>query len=122
MNPLLKHQWKKRIIIVSASSPKHIGYREQQALLSQNKKGMKERDLIIYRLYNDHWLDPQENALTESEAKAIREAYALPINEFMVVLIGKDGGVKLRERDPVETRTIFQLIDSMPMRKQEIDN
>ena len=120
MNPVLEHQWKKRVIIVSASSPNHIGYREQQALLTHNKKGMKERDLIIYRLYNDHWLDSKGQLLSQSEANEIRKAYQIPVDEFMVLLIGKDGNVKMRKNDPVETRHIFSLIDSMPMRKQEI--
>jgi hypothetical protein len=38
------------------------------------------------------------------------------------LLIGKDGGVKLRSSEPVSVKDIFGLIDSMPMRRQEMDS
>jgi hypothetical protein len=37
-------------------------------------------------------------------------------------LIGKDGTVKLRSAEPVPVKDIFGLIDSMPMRRQEMDS
>ena len=36
------------------------------------------------------------------------------------MLIGKDGGVKLRQEEPISVADLFALIDSMPMRKQEM--
>ena len=36
------------------------------------------------------------------------------------VLIGKDGGVKLRQEELVRPAELFALIDSMPMRKHEM--
>lgn len=36
-----------------------------------------------------------------------------------LLLIGKDGGVKLRQKD-IEMNQIFDLIDTMPMRQSEI--
>jgi len=41
---------------------------------------------------------------------------------FQVLLIGKDGGVKLRSSGPVSMKDLFGLIDSMPMRQQEMDS
>lgn len=38
---------------------------------------------------------------------------------FRVLLIGKDGGVKLDQSDPVTADRIIALIDSMPMRRRE---
>ena len=120
MNPITKHQWKNRVLIVSASSPTNVGYKRQDQLLTKGKKGMKERDLIIYRLYEDHWLDPENELLPEDQANAIFKEYNIPKGTFSVLLIGKDGGVKMRKVDIVSTREVFQLIDSMPMRQEEM--
>ena len=119
MNPIAAHKWESRVLVFSATSPTSVGYRRQEQLLARSKKGIKERDLIIYRLYDDHWLDHQNEALSNDQALAIREAYQIPAGEFQVILIGKDGTVKLRKDDIVPTREIFALIDSMPMRKSE---
>jgi hypothetical protein len=37
----------------------------------------------------------------------------------MLVIIGKDGGVKLRKPLPWDVREISRTIDKMPMRKRE---
>ena len=42
-----------------------------------------------------------------------------PDGGFRVLLIGKDGGVKMDERRPVTAHDIIALIDSMPMRQAE---
>ena len=120
MNPIESLKWEKRVLIFSASSPTNIGYKRQEQILSKGKKGMKERDLVIFKLYDEHWLDHNNELLTEKQAIQIRKAYNLPVGEFMVVLVGKDGKVKMRKDDIVSTREIFALIDSMPMRKREI--
>lgn len=120
MNPIEKHKWESRVLVVSASSPTNVGYKRQEQLLTKGKKGMKERDLIIYRLYEDKWLNHKNEVISEAEATAIRKAYDIPEGTFTVTLIGKDGGVKLSKNDIVPTRELFQLIDSMPMRRQEM--
>jgi len=38
----------------------------------------------------------------------------------MVILIGKDGELKLRKELPVELSEIFSVIDAMPMRQREM--
>ena len=39
---------------------------------------------------------------------------------FMLTLIGKDGGVKLRKPFPWDVRELTRQIDKMPIRRQEI--
>ncbi|NBF41151.1 MAG: DUF4174 domain-containing protein [Spirochaetes bacterium] len=51
---------------------------------------------------------------------SLRDKYGVDGQQFVVLLIGKDGGVKLRAEEPVTTTELFSLIDSMPMRRREI--
>ena len=120
MNPVKEHLWKDRVLIVTASSPTNVGYKRQDQLLMKGRKGMKERDLVIYRLYSDHWLNPDNHRISEEQAKAMYRAFDIDPDTFSVLLIGKDGGIKMRRDDIVSTREFFQLIDSMPMRQQEM--
>ena len=119
MNPIEKHKWDKRVIVVNARSESSVGYKRQEQLFNKGKLGMKERDLVIYKLYPDHWIGP-EGSLSQEEALAIREVYQIPMDTFTVVLIGKDGSIKMKTDDLVSTRDIFALIDKMPMRRREM--
>ncbi|MCC5669889.1 DUF4174 domain-containing protein [Nostoc sp. CHAB 5784] len=39
---------------------------------------------------------------------------------FRIILVGKDGGVKRQDTTPVQPTAIFKQIDAMPMRQQEM--
>jgi hypothetical protein len=54
---------------------------------------------------------------------AHRDRLELGVDEsavFEVLLVGKDGQVKLRREQPVATSEITALIDTMPMRRNEM--
>ncbi len=59
--------------------------------------------------------------LTEAEpGSKLRKSLGVSERGFAVVLVGKDGGVKKVWRDPVDPKGIFTVIDSMPMRRNEM--
>ncbi|MBD0405038.1 DUF4174 domain-containing protein [Flammeovirga sp. EKP202] len=41
--------------------------------------------------------------------------------DFEVILIGLDGSIKLKQADIMTHKDLYQLIDSMPMRKKELE-
>lgn len=49
---------------------------------------------------------------------ALRRAFAA--NGFEVLLIGKDGGVRLRQPRPITPEALFAKIDAMPMQRREM--
>lgn len=51
---------------------------------------------------------------------ALRRRFGIGAGQFRVILVGKDGGVKLSSDAPVSAATLFSLIDSMPMRRDEL--
>ena len=46
---------------------------------------------------------------------------AIGEDAFSVVLIGKDGGEKLRVNAVPDLQSIYEVIDGMPMRSREMD-
>ena len=48
------------------------------------------------------------------------DRYAIGDNAFSVLLIGKDGGEKLRVNEVPDLQTIYAVIDGMPMRSREM--
>ena len=66
----------------------------------------------------------QRESLSGCEAgirdRDLRVEYSTGADEFAVVLIGRDGGEKLRSAEPVTVEELFGKIDGMPMRRREL--
>ena len=57
--------------------------------------------------------------ISRKEAEGLRRRFDVAPGSFAVILIGKDGGVKLRKTEPVKRQELYGLIDQMPMRIRE---
>jgi len=67
-------------------------------------------------------LDAPYVLLSAAENAALRKRYAIAPGTFRVLLLGEDGGVKLRSNEPVSVDRLNSLIDSMPGRKIEMQH
>lgn len=106
MPDLNEFRWKKRPVIVFADSENDPAFIEQLELLHAREEELVERDVIV---------------LTDTDPAA-RSALRLKMRPrgFMLVLVGKDGGIKQRKPFPWSVREINRAIDKMPMRQREI--
>jgi len=57
---------------------------------------------------------------TDAERSTLRSTFGVVPNQFILLLVGKDGSEKFRSTNPVPFETLQSLIDNMPMRQQEI--
>lgn len=99
-------KWVARLVIVFATSPADPRFAEQMTLLSERTQELIDRDVVVI-------VDTDDDTLSDLRRK-------LRPRDFMMVLIGKDGGVKLRKPFPYDVRELSRSIDKMPLRQQEI--
>ncbi len=106
MADLSEFRWKKRPVLVFADSEDDPAFIAQLEFLRAQPEELLERDVIV---------------LTDTDPDA-RSPLRLEMRPrgFMLVLVGKDGGNKLRKPFPWSVREITRSIDKMPMRKREI--
>lgn len=57
---------------------------------------------------------------TGGQATALRRRFGVAPGTFRVILIGKDGGVKLTSAHPLAAAALAETIDAMPMRRGEM--
>jgi hypothetical protein len=110
-DPLKPFQWKARVLVVSAPQVNEPQYKTQERALAQDADGQADRELVVVRLVGlggDSGVD----------VAAWRERLSIPPDRFELVLVGKDGGVALRQRQSVALEEIFARIDAMPMRRE----
>jgi Domain of unknown function (DUF4174) len=106
-----------RVFIVFADGPDP----RVEALLALGA-GLADRNMIVFAVIGDDTIVPiYGKAPPAAAAGALRAQYrAQTGSSFTAVLIGKDGTVKWREDRPADPGELFGLIDTMPMRQQEV--
>ena len=93
-------------MLVFADSADDPAFIEQMELLRAQPEELAVRDVMVL-------------TDTDPEARAPLRLKMRP-RGFMLVLVGKDGGIKLRKPFPWDVREITRSIDKMPMRQREI--
>lgn len=120
------HKWKDRILIVKADTESSIKYQNQIKELSNSSDDLKERKLITYQVVGSRYklFDYEHQKLIESGdiSNHLSEVLLSKKNPFEIILIGLDGGIKLKRTELVKKEELFNLIDSMPMRSSELRN
>lgn len=103
---LNKYRWSHRLLLLFAPSAAEPAYVQQRAALEAAESDLAERDMVVI---SD--TDPTAQG-------ALHRSFG--IDGFAVLLIGKDGGVKLQSQEPITADALFAVIDAMPMRRQEM--
>jgi hypothetical protein len=103
-----------RIIMLFAPARDDARLRQQQAMLRDARAALSERDVHVIEVIGD------TVAGAHDYAAALRQRYSVPSRAFGILLIGRDGGVKLRAEDIVAVERLNRTIDAMPMRRREM--
>ena len=103
---LEQFKWENRLIVVFADSPLDPSFRQQMEKLREDVPALLVRDVVVL-------------TDTNPEGKSSLRQKLHP-RGFGLVLIGKDGQVKLRKPAPWDMREISRSIDKWPIRQQDI--
>ena len=106
-DPIAAYKWEARPVIIFADSEKDPRFQRQVANLSSRSDDMTERDVVIL-------MDTDPSA-----GSALRQMFRP--RDFQIILIGKDGEIKLRRPHPITVEDLNRQIDRMPMRRREMN-
>ena len=114
------YRWKNRLILAFAPSSEDTGYRALQEELAVQKEEVIDRVILVFHIMESGEIKLEDTTLPIGSGDYLRDRYSVRSRIFTVLLIGKDGGVKLRREGRVELKEILVLIDTMPMRQREM--
>jgi hypothetical protein len=117
---LTKFQWKNRLLFLFAEDASDPFFKNLQSQVRTQKAEVDDRDLIVFEVPANGPARMGATPLDRQQADSIRNHFAVPSKAFSLILVGKDGGIKLKRSDQVDLRAVFGLIDSMPMRQNEM--
>ena len=98
--------WEKRVVIISFENKKEEIFLSSQKFIQENRCAVEDRNIqfIFFEKFKN----------TEFEMPKFVS------NEFGIWLMGYDGSIKDYSKDDKIFLRLFNLIDSMPMRKNEM--
>lgn len=108
-----------RPLLVFAPKPDDPRLEIQMRTLQEHASEAHERDVVMVALpYNTP--SPTAAQLSSDDALDARRRFGVAPGEFAVILLGKDGGSKLRSSKPISMQKLDDTIDAMPMRRDEM--
>ena len=116
---IIAHQWENRVLLVLTDNADTSTFLNQIKELQENENGLKDRKLIVYQIKEDTFSIGLKNEKWQNSLK-LYKTYKSTNSPFEVVLIGLDGGIKLRQNYILTCKKLFKTIDVMPMRKSEL--
>jgi hypothetical protein len=107
-DPLAPHRWQARPVVVFAPEAQDQRLAEQLARVDAARPGMEERDIVVI-------VDMAPGSALRARFRPVP-----PADGFTVILVGLDGGEKLRRTGVTDPDRLMAEIDTMPMRRQEM--
>jgi hypothetical protein len=117
---LTQYTWKNRLLFVFAPHSRHPSLIDLRNEIPLQKEEILDRDLIVFQIYETGSSFKDMNEIDHETADKLRREFKVSPGHLTVILVGKDGGVKLRQNEQLNLEQIFLLIDAMPMRRQEM--
>lgn len=118
---LENHKWNHRILIIKTVADHSERFEDQLAEFKDAQEELKDRKLVLYSIEQDKlsfrdYTNSSKNYTGKLVEKGVKSM--LDQNEaFEIILIGLDGGIKLRKNYIVSREDLFSIIDAMPMRR-----
>jgi len=111
--------WKHRVVVVFAPDTLNTSLSEQRNALAGTEASIADRHMSVIEIVEGK-ARAVMGARLDVSAHEMKEFLRKDDDRFEVFLLGKDTGVKLRSATPVTGDDLFSLIDTMPMRRQEM--
>ncbi|KTT14390.1 hypothetical protein NS2R_00500 [Pseudomonas oryzihabitans] len=118
-NPLDAERWKTRPLILVAPTADDPQVTQLRAELAQpaNREAFVEREMVLYTVVGDAGSRNDEPLRPEQTRALLKALDARAGQPTTLYLVGKDGGVKVREEQGWSLKALFGTIDRMPMRR-----
>ena len=112
--------WQRRPLLLFAPTQSDPRLVETVRRIEASRCDFTDRDMVLGVIVTEGSSTLDGQVLDTSQVRKLLSAFRIGVNTFSVVLIGKDGGKKLRVAGVPDLAAIYAVIDGMPMRSSEI--
>lgn len=115
------YRWERRPLLVFAPAESDPRLVDTLSRVEATRCDFVSRDMVLGVVVTEGDSTLDGHAIDALEAQRLVNRFAIGDNAFGVVLVGKDGGEKLRVDAVPDLQAVYALIDGMPMRSREMN-
>ncbi|MGE2728220.1 DUF4174 domain-containing protein [Mycolicibacterium vaccae] len=114
------YRWDRRPLLVFAPTDADPRLAETLGRIEASRCDFVSRDMVVGQVVTEGTSTLDGHVLDADDSRQLADQFQIDGDAFAVVLVGKDGGEKLRAADVPDFRTVYAVIDGMPMRSREM--
>ena len=111
--------WERRPLLLFAPAERDPRLVETMDRIEDSRCDFADRDMVLGRIVTEGTSTLDGHVVDNDQARWLVSEFGIGTDSFSVVLLGKDGGEKLRVADVPDLQAICVVIDGMPMRARE---
>lgn len=108
---LIPFQNSNQLLLVFSESNRSPEYERILRELSKDPLGLDRRDIIVFEVFPNGGINPDGSAISEEEAKVLRDYYQVAISSFTLIVINRHLEEIFRSAVPLPVGEIFKNID-----------
>jgi hypothetical protein len=116
---LSDYRWERRPLLLFAPAESDPRLVETMRRIEASRCDFVDRDMVLGRIVTEGTSTLDGHVVDPTQAQLLVSEFGIGADSFSVVLIGKDGGEKLRVAGVPDLQAIYAVIDGMPMRARE---
>lgn len=113
------YRWERRPLLLFAPTDSDPRLVETLSRIEASRCDFAGRDMVLGQLVTAGNSTIDGRVISADESRQLATQYAIGDDAFSVLLIGKDGGEKLRVNAVPDLQAIYAVVDGMPMRSRE---
>lgn len=117
---LSDYRWQNRPLLVFAPTDSDPRLVETIRRIDATRCDFADRDMVLGVIVGDGASSLGGQPVGADQKQRLLSQFGIGAQSFSVVLIGKDGGEKLRVNDVPDLAAVYAVIDGMPMRSREM--
>jgi len=117
---LSDYRWQHRPLLLFAPMDTDPRLVETLSRIEASRCDFLDRDMVIGVVVTEGISTLGGQVINADESRELADQYSIDANAFSALLIGKDGGEKLRINEVPNLQEIYAVIDGMPMRTREM--
>jgi hypothetical protein len=104
----------RRLLLIFAPSEEDDRFDGQLLCINDFKEGFLQRDVTVYTVVGEGESTAAGEPLSAVDVSTLRLRFGASEEDFLVVLVGKDGVEKKRWKEPASPDELFRTLDSPP--------